>query len=66
MEYNEIERRNDMDRREDRREMAMYDSGTSAAGLAWKLVGGTALAVAAVAFLFALPDIKRYIKISRM
>jgi len=66
MERNEIERRNDMDRRESRREMATYDSGGSAAGLAWKLVGGTALAVAAAAFLFALPDIKRYIKISRM
>jgi hypothetical protein len=66
MEHNEIERRNDMDRREDRREMAAYDNGGSAAGLAWKLVGGTAVALVTAAILFSLPDIKRYIKISRM
>jgi len=66
MEHNEIERRNDIDRRESSRAMTTYEDGGSAAGLAWKLVGGTALAVAAAAFLFALPDIKRYIKISRM
>lgn len=72
MERNEINRKVEMGtseigRRESNRQMATYDDGGgSAAATAWKIVGGTALAVAAVAFIFALPDIKRYIKISRM
>lgn len=69
MEHNEMERRNDIGRSEfQRREnyRATYDDGSSAALTAWKIVGGTALAVVAAAFIFALPDIKRYIKISRM
>ncbi len=71
MERNEIERRNDMGRsefgrRESNRAMQTYPDGGSAAGLAWKIVGGTAVALVAAAVLFSLPDIKRYIKISMM
>ncbi len=66
MEHNEMERRSEFGRRESNRQMAMYDGGGSAAATAWKIVGGTAVAAAALAFIFALPDIKRYIKISRM
>lgn len=69
MERNEMERINDAGRGEFQRresQRATYDDGSSAALTAWKIVGGTALAVAAVAFIFALPDLKRYIKISRM
>jgi hypothetical protein len=32
----------------------------------WSLVGGAALVLAAAAVVVSLPDIKRYIKISRM
>lgn len=32
----------------------------------WSLVGGAALLLAAAAVVVSLPDIKRYIKISRM
>jgi ATP-dependent Lon protease len=70
MEHNEIERRNDMRRseigRRENRQMSNYQGAGSAAGLAWKIVGGTALALVAAAVLFSLPDIKRYIKISTM
>jgi hypothetical protein len=71
MERNEIERRDDIrgseiGRKESNRAMMAYEDGGSAAGLAWKLVGGTAVAVLAAAVLFSLPDIKRYIKMSRM
>jgi hypothetical protein len=34
--------------------------------LVWKIVGGVAIAVAATALIASLPDIKRYIHISRM
>jgi len=66
MERNEIERRDDIRRRESNRAMMAYPDGGSAAGLAWKIVGGTAVALVAAAVLFSLPDIKRYIKISTM
>jgi hypothetical protein len=33
---------------------------------AWSLIGGAALLLAAAAIVVSLPDIKRYIKISRM
>lgn len=32
----------------------------------WSLVGGTALLLVATVVLLSLPDIKRYVKISRM
>jgi hypothetical protein len=32
----------------------------------WSILGGAALALAAAAVVVSLPDIKRYIKISRM
>ncbi len=47
-------------------EMATYKGEGSAAKLAWKIVGGTAVALIAAAVLFGLPDIKRYIKMRRM
>lgn len=58
--------RNEMERREDNRQMASYRDESSAAATAWKIVGGTVLALAAVTVIAALPDIKRYIKISMM
>ncbi len=57
---------NKMERREDNRQMARYRDEGSAAATAWKIVGGTALALALVTVVIALPDIKRYIKISTM
>jgi hypothetical protein len=57
---------NKMERREDNRQMARYRDESSAAATAWKIVGGTVLALAAVTVIGALPDIKRYIKISMM
>ncbi len=73
MERNEISRKVDMGtsdigRRESRRHMTTDDDdgGSSVALLAWKIVGGTALALAVVTLVVTLPDIKRYIKISTM
>jgi hypothetical protein len=57
---------NKMERREDNRRMTRYRDESSAAATAWKIVGGTALALVAVTLIAALPDIKRYIKISTM
>ncbi len=57
---------NEMERRENRREMSKKDSGTSVGNTAWKIVGGAVLAVAAAAVIVSLPDIKRYIRISTM
>jgi hypothetical protein len=57
---------NKMERREDNRRMARHRDESSAAATAWKIVGGTVLALAAVTVIAALPDIKRYIKISMM
>jgi len=42
------------------------DSRNSAGHLAWKIVGGAALALAATGLLYSLKDIQRYIRISRM
>ena len=42
------------------------NAGSSVAATAWKIVGGTALALFAAAVIVSLPDIKRYIKISTM
>ncbi len=72
MERNEINRKVEMGtseigRRERSRQMETYDGGgDSAAALAWKIVGGTILALAVVTLVVTLPDIKRYIKISTM
>ena len=57
---------NKMERREDNRQMARYRDESSAAATAWKIVGGTVLALAVVTLVVTLPDIKRYIKISTM
>ncbi len=72
MESNEMSRKvemgtSDIGRRESRRQMTTDDGGgSSVALLAWKIVGGTALALAVVTLVVTLPDIKRYIKISTM
>ncbi len=72
MERNELKRKIDMGTseiggRESRRQMERYDDGgDSAAATAWKIVGGTVLALAVVTLVVTLPDIKRYIKISTM
>ena len=72
MEHNEISRKvemgtSDIGRRESRRQMTTDDDGGSSAALtAWKIVGGTVLALAVVTLVITLPDIKRYIKISTM
>jgi len=72
MERNEISRKVEMGTsniggRESRRQMTTdNDGGSSAALTAWKIVGGTALALAVVTLVVTLPDIKRYIKISTM
>lgn len=72
MEHNEMSRKvemgtSDIGRRESRRQMTTDDDGgSSVALLAWKIVGGTALALAVVTLVVTLPDIKRYIKISTM
>ncbi len=71
MERNEIARKVDMGtseigRRKNRRQMATHNDGDSAALTAWKIVGGAALALAVVAVVVTLPDLKRYIKISTM
>ncbi len=57
---------NKMERRDDNRRMMRYRDESSAAATAWKILGGTALALVAVTVIAALPDIKRYIKISTM
>ena len=72
MERNEISRKvemgtSDIGRRESRRQMTTDDDGGSSAALtAWKIVGGTVLALGVVTLVVTLPDIKRYIKISTM
>ena len=58
--------RNEMERRDYRREMEEHQCESSVGNTAWKLVGGTVLALAAAAVIVSLPDIKRYIKISTM
>ncbi len=59
MHHNEMERR-------DNQQMSRHQSKTSVAATAWKIVGGTALALVAAAIIVSLPDIKRYIRISTM
>ncbi len=66
MEYNEMTERNETARRENNRQMETHQCESSVAGTAWKIVGGTVLALAAAAIIISLPDIKRYIKISTM
>jgi len=53
-------------RRDENRQMTRYRNESSAAATAWKVVGGTAVALIAAAVIISLPDIKRYIKISTM
>ena len=60
MEHKAIEKR-----REDR-QMMNHQCESSVGNTAWKIVGGTFLALAAAALIVSLPDIKRYIKISTM
>lgn len=55
----------EIERRENR-QMSRHQHQTSAAATAWKIVGGTALALVAAAVIVSLPDIKRYIRISTM
>ena len=57
---------NKMERREERRPMPRHRDESSVAATAWKIVGGTAVALVAAAVIISLPDIKRYIKISTM
>ena len=57
---------NKMQRREERRPMMRQECDSSVAATAWKIVGGTAVALIAAAVIISLPDIKRYIKISTM
>lgn len=58
--------RNEIEKRRNSQEFSRYEGGSSIGGTAWKIVGGTILALAATAVLVSLPDIKRYIKISTM
>lgn len=60
MKYEEIEKR------KDNRQMSKHQCETSIGNTAWKIVGGTILAAAAVMFIVSLPDLKRYIRISTM
>ncbi len=60
MRYNQIEKRRN------NQQVSKHQSESSIAGTAWKIVGGTALALVAAAVIMSLPDIKRYIKISTM
>ncbi|MGI9034463.1 MAG: DUF6893 family small protein [Pyrinomonadaceae bacterium] len=57
---------NKMKRRDENRHMENHRCEGSAAAAAWKIVGGTALALVAAAVIITLPDLKRYIKISMM
>lgn len=55
-----------MERRDENRRIERYRDDNSTAATAWKIVGGTVLALAVVTVIATLPDIKRYIKISTM
>jgi len=57
---------NKMVRRDENRQMTRYRDESSVAATAWKIVGGTVLALVVVTVVATLPDIKRYIKISTM
>ena len=58
--------RNKVEKKEDNRRIDRYRDEGSAAATAWKIVGGTVLALAIVTVVVTLPDLKRYIKISTM
>lgn len=58
--------RNEMERRNYNQQMENHQCETSLGNTAWKIVGGTVLALAAAAVIVTLPDIKRYIRISMM
>lgn len=60
MQHNEIEKRRH------NQQMSEHQCESSVAGTAWKIVGGTVLALVATAVIVSLPDIKRYIRISTM
>lgn len=60
MKHTELERRNY------KQEMEDHQCESSIGNTAWKIVGGTALALVAAAVIVTLPDLKRYIKISTM
>ncbi len=55
-----------MERRSKNQSMENHKCEGSAALMAWKIVGGAALALVAAAVIISLPDLKRYIKISTM
>ncbi len=57
---------NEIERKENRRQISRRDSETSAGNMAWMIVGGAVVALAAAAVIVSLPDIKRYIRISTM
>ncbi len=59
-------RHNEMERRDNRRKVSRRDSETSVGNVAWMVVGGAVVALAAAAVIVSLPDIKRYIRISTM
>lgn len=57
---------NEIERKENRRQISRRDSGTSVGNTAWMVVGGAVFALTAAAVIVSLPDIKRYIRISTM
>ena len=59
-------RHNEMERRDKKRQVSRRDSETSVGNVAWMVVGGAVVALAAAAVIVSLPDIKRYIRISTM
>ncbi len=60
MEHNKMEKKNSC------RSMENHKCEGTVAATAWKVVGGSILAAAAVMFIVSLPDLKRYIRISTM
>lgn len=58
--------REGIEKRSKHQQMSEHKCETSLGNTAWKIVGGTALALVAAAVIVSLPDIKRYIKISTM
>ncbi|MDQ3063648.1 MAG: hypothetical protein M3R14_12450 [Acidobacteriota bacterium] len=56
----------EIEKRRNNQQLSRYQSESSIGGTAWKILGGTALALVAAAVIISLPDIKRYIKISTM
>jgi len=60
-----MERQNNLQRRDERMERHRDERNSPAVGVGG-IVGGLALVGVVALVIFALPDIKRYIKISRM